>query len=132
MKDAALIGAVALGGAVGAVLRYLVYAGTRRVHTIVGGVELPIATLAVNVVGSLAFGVLIATLPERPVLRGLLLVGLLGAFTTFSTFAFDTFAMFRDGRPGLAILNIVANNLICVLFAWAGFRAALALAPAAT
>lgn len=129
MKHIGLIAAVAAGGAVGSALRYLVYAAARRFPAVVGGVELPLGTLFANVLGSLAFGVLIAALPDRPLARGMLLVGLLGAFTTFSTFAFDTFALFRDGRPGLALLNLAANNALCILCAWGGYRAALVFVP---
>lgn len=110
--------AVAGGGALGAVMRYgagLALGGR-------GG--LPWATLLVNVSGSLAFGFLAVWLSERlPLaneLRAFLLVGVLGAFTTFSTFSWETVALLQQGEPMRALANAAANLFLCLLAVAAG------------
>ena len=87
---------VALGGAIGAVARFLVVSGATRFL----GAHFPIGTLLVNVIGSLAMGVLAAfllgpkgTAPIAP----FLLTGLLGGFTTFSAFAYENQVFFKEG-----------------------------------
>lgn len=96
--------AVALGGAVGAVGRYLVV--TRLGELL--GYGFPYGTLAVNVIGSFLMGCLVEAsalaLPLSTEARGLILVGGLGAFTTFSTFALDVATFYERGElTGLAI-----------------------------
>lgn len=110
--------AIAGGGAIGAVLRYgvaLSFGGR-------GG--FPWATLAVNVSGSLLFGFLAVWLSERlPLaveLRAFLLVGVLGAFTTFSTFSWETLALLHAGEFVRAGVNALASVMLCVLAAAAG------------
>lgn len=104
---------LALAGAAGTLARAGVYAVCQRTPID----QLPAATLIVNVVGSFLFGV-IWPLAEReagpvsPNLRWLALAGFMGAFTTFSTFAFETGRYLQDGRPGAAALNLLANNLL--------------------
>lgn len=109
---------VAAGGALGAVLRYGVSLG------LAGRSGFPWATLSVNVVGSLLFGLLIVWLNERmPAaneLRAFLLVGVLGAFTTFSTFSWETLALFEQGAMLRATMNIVGSVMLCVIAAAAG------------
>lgn len=92
-----LVLVVALGGAVGAVLRYLVGGWVQAL----AGTFFPWGTLTVNVVGSLALGFLVVWLQAAlsgPELRALVTIGFLGSFTTFSTFSYETFAMLRDGQ----------------------------------
>lgn len=106
--------AVALGGACGAVARYGVNCWLAPVS--VG--RFPFATLAANVLGCAAIGVLHVLLIERAVLPGawreLLMVGALGAFTTFSAFAIDTLGLWQNHQPLLAALNVAANVVLCL------------------
>ena len=105
---------VALGGAVGASLRYLVGLA----------VAFPMGTLAVNVIGSFAIGLLWAGFAEKeiPYLMPLLMTGVLGGFTTFSAFSLDTLRLMQDGRIGMAggyVLASVALSLIaCFVGLW--------------
>lgn len=115
---------IALGGGVGSVLRYLLSGWGQRA---VGGERFPVGTLAVNVLGCLAMGVLGARFAlhrGREEWRLLLLVGLLGGFTTFSSFAFETLALADDGARGRAFTNVLLTNALCLLAVWAGYRAA--------
>ena len=110
--------AVAGGGALGAVLRYGVSLGLAGRH------GFPWATLSVNVIGSLLFGLLVVWLNERmPAaneLRAFLLIGVLGAFTTFSTFSWETLVLFEQGAMLRATMNIVGSVVLCVIAAAAG------------
>src|SRR4051812_39528946 len=106
--------AVALGSAVGGLGRYL--CGLLIVERF--GSEFPWGTLCVNVVGSFLIGVFAAwTDPggrwaNSSVLRELLMVGLMGGYTTFSSFSLQTFAFIREGRLGFAIANVVASVVL--------------------
>ncbi|MCP4644272.1 MAG: fluoride efflux transporter CrcB [bacterium] len=115
---------VATGGAVGAVLRYLVSGWTQK---LTGG-SLPWGTFAVNILGCLALGFLGAVftrfVPVREEYRLLLLVGGLGAFTTFSTFGFETFALLNDGQRGLALANVLLSNAAGLAAVWIAYRLA--------
>lgn len=102
---------VAVFGALGSLARYAVYLVAQRLPW----ENLPLATLTVNVVGSFLFG-MAWSLAEQgrlsPQTRLLLLTGFMGAFTTFSTFSFETGQMLRDSQWSAAAINIVANNLL--------------------
>jgi CrcB protein len=114
---------VALGGALGAVSRYGVYAVAVR-----WGDRLPLGTWAVNALGCLAVGVVLSV-PLADRTRLVAVVGFLGAFTTFSTYSADTVLLWTSGRPTLAALNAlgsVAVGLACTL---AGIALGRALAP---
>ena len=104
---------VAVGGAAGALSRYWVSGFTYRLL----GSGFPYATLAVNVLGSLLMGV-VFELVQRGVLgeeaRLLIAIGLLGAFTTFSTFSLDTLVLVQDGAWGSAVLNVFASVVLCL------------------
>ena len=111
---------IALGGAVGAVLRYLVSNG---VHAMFGQ-GFPFGTLAVNSSGSLLMGFLYVFLIERmdvsPEWRAGLIIGLLGAFTTFSTFSIETLNLVEAGEQVRAGMNILLSVALCILGCWAG------------
>ncbi len=112
--------AIAGGGAVGALLRFWV---STWVYARLGR-EFPWGTLAVNVAGSLLMGLLYILLIERlslpPVWRAALLVGLLGAFTTFSTFSIETLNLIEDGALLKALMNILLSVTLCLFGAWLG------------
>ena len=112
--------AIAGGGAFGAVLRYGMSNGIYRLF----GRDFPYGTMAVNILGSLLMGVLFVLFVERMMVsaewRLGLLVGLLGAFTTFSTFSLETLALFEAGAPLKALLNIMASVVLCLVATWLG------------
>ncbi|HEX6929842.1 MAG TPA: fluoride efflux transporter CrcB [Gammaproteobacteria bacterium] len=109
--------AVASGGAIGATLRY-------GAMLALGRGSFPWATLLVNVSGSLLFGFLAIWLSERwpqaAELRAFWLVGVLGAFTTFSTFSWETVALLQEGEMARAGVNILASISLCVVAAALG------------
>ncbi len=117
---------IAAGGAVGAVLRYAVSGLAHRFFA----ADFPWGTLAVNVLGSLVIGLLWAAserAPLPPALTPFLFVGVLGAFTTFSTYSLESFNLLRDGEIRLGLLNIFGSNLLCLAAVFLGFVAARAL-----
>jgi fluoride exporter len=107
---------VALGGAVGSVVRYGVGVAAARWF----GLAFPWGTLTVNIVGGLAMGVLAArTGPGSENLRLLFGVGLLGGFTTFSAFSLETVRL-MEHQPGLAALYVAASLILSVGACWLG------------
>lgn len=117
---------VALGGAIGSVARYKL-SGWVLHHTV--DWRLPAGTLAVNVLGCLAAG-LLAGLAQRqdwigPDTRIFLFSGLLGGFTTFSAFGLETMHLVKRGEPGIAALNVAVSVAAGLLALWLG----MALAP---
>lgn len=115
--------AVASGGAVGALLRYWTAAWVYGRL----GAGFPWATLVVNVSGSLLMGFAFVMLNERlalgPEWRALLMVGVLGAFTTFSTFSMDTLNLLLDAEYAKAVLNVLLSVVLCVAAAALGLLA---------
>jgi fluoride exporter len=111
---------VALGGAIGSVARYLLAGAVHRVAS----PYFPYGTFVVNVVGCFVFGVIFAISEERsslgPGLRAFLLIGVLGGFTTFSSFTFETFQLARDGETMLAAANAVGQVAVGLASFWAG------------
>lgn len=106
---------VAAGGALGAALRFLV-AEWARGQSALGG--FPWATLGINVSGSLVLGLLAggALLGDSasPQLRAMLMIGVLGGFTTFSTFSLETVALVQAGAAGRAVGYVAASFLLSV------------------
>ena len=111
---------IALGGALGSLMRYWVSGG---VHSVFGR-DFPYGTLTVNVLGSLFIGLLAVLFQERWGLdsqwRALLMVGFLGAFTTFSTFSLETLELLERSEFIKAGLNILLNVAVCITAAWIG------------
>ena len=109
---------VAAGGACGALLRYAVQSAAAG--------SLPWGTFLVNVAGCLGIGALLAAFSGSPwfeaVGRSFLVVGVLGAFTTFSAFSADTLALYDQGRFGWALAYVLGTVAVCLLAAFVGFR----------
>ncbi len=124
-----VLACVALGGAVGAVARFgLALAVAARFD----GARWP-ATLAANLLGCLAIGVAWRVLEHHaasPAVRGLLVTGVLGAFTTFSTFGLDVLGLLEGRRPGAAAAYVAASVVGGLALVAAGHRAASWLVPA--
>lgn len=112
--------AIAAGGAGGALMRYWCSQG---VHALLGR-GFPYGTLTVNVFGSLLMGLLFVLLIERQFIsaewRALLLIGVLGSFTTFSTFSIETLNLLEQGEALKAGLNILFSVSLCLIACWAG------------
>ena len=95
------------------------------------GETFPVGTLLVNVMGCFLAGFLFYLMQERFLVnqtaRTVILVGLLGGFTTFSSFGLQTFTLIRDSQFGYAALNVVVSNLAGLLMVWVGYTLARAL-----
>ena len=107
-----MILAVALGGAIGATARFLIATG---VHKVVGA-GFPYGTLTVNVLGSFIIGFLYLYFEQviAPYQKALLVTGMLGALTTFSTFSLETMLMLHEGLAAKALANILVNVTLCL------------------
>ena len=111
---------VGIGGFFGAGLRFAL--GT-WIHRALPHALFPYGTLAVNVIGCLLIGFFAAyRQPLEPGVRLFLMVGLLGGFTTFSTFALETLALTHNGQNMLAFSNVATKLLLGLGAAWAGFE----------
>ncbi len=119
------LGFIFLGSGLGGVARYTLAGFAQRLNPQAG---FPIGTLFVNVTGCLAIGFLSAALASRSLMREefrlALLVGVLGGYTTFSTFGLETFALLNGGQFARAALNILLSVFGCLLAVWAGYRGA--------
>jgi CrcB protein len=112
--------AIAAGGAVGSVLRFWM---STWVHSFAGR-SFPYGTLTVNVAGCLAMGFLfvlfVDRLSDNNVLRAGILIGVLGGFTTFSSFSIETFNLIEQGAWVKAAANMTGSLLLCVGATWVG------------
>ena len=119
----ATLAAVATGGAVGATARYMV---SGWVYARFGD-GFPTGTLAVNLIGCFFIGLVMEMTETRfllpPAVKLFVTVGLLGGFTTFSTYSFETLALLRDGAPGLALLNGAGSLALGLVGVWVGMVA---------
>jgi fluoride exporter len=118
---------IAAGGALGSVCRYLLATAVQRYSS----PFFPYGTFIVNVLGCLAFGVIMGAARQRFVLgpseRAFLLIGILGGFTTFSTFTYETFALLQDGELVRAFANGAGQLVVGLVALWAGYAAVSAL-----
>ncbi len=109
---------IALGGAVGALGRYAFSNAINHLWTL----SFPLATLLVNALGSFAMGVMYVVIVEHqhltPEWRSIVMVGMLGAFTTFSTFSLETVVLLQRGEVLTAVSYTVISVLLCVAATW--------------
>lgn len=116
-EDLSTVAYLALGGAVGTVLRY----GVSRLFD---SSQFPWGTFVVNFLGSFMLALLFFQLLNGPgistAVRLFLFVGVFGAFTTMSTFTVDTVSLFVNGELGLATINVLLNAFLCLGGAFAG------------
>ena len=112
---------IAFGGALGSVARYLLSTAVLRVS----GTLFPLGTFIVNVVGCVVFGLIAGAAEQRmpltPEIRRFLLVGILGGFTTFSSYAFESFALLRDGQMAWAAINVGGQVVAGLVGMWGGY-----------
>ncbi|MBV6394970.1 MAG: putative fluoride ion transporter CrcB [Anaerolineales bacterium] len=121
MPSLITISLVALGGAVGSVSRYLL--GT-WIQSASKSIDFPFGTLTVNLIGCFVIGFLSQLAESRgaftPETRALVFIGVLGGFTTFSSFGNDTLNLLRDGETVNALVNVGANVILGLALAWLG------------
>ncbi|MED5412614.1 MAG: fluoride efflux transporter CrcB [Pseudomonadota bacterium] len=114
--------AIAIGGAFGAISRYWVSESMEKVN----GTGFPLGTFSVNLLGSFLIGVLFVIFAEKLELahewRPLLVVGFLGAMTTFSAFSLDTLLLFQQGHYNTALFYIFSSVIACLFAAYAGIQ----------
>lgn len=114
---------IGLGGGLGTILRYVV---SSMDHRLFQGI-LPVGTLMVNITGSLAIGFLWGFCERVDIAAGVRLfifIGLLGGYTTFSSFALENLNLLRDGEMRIAAVNIIATNFLGLIAVFLGFYAA--------
>jgi fluoride exporter len=111
---------IALGAGVGASARYFISGYIARTFS----TAFPYGTLAINVTGSLVLGFFLILAGERMLLdprwRFLIAIGFCGSYTTFSSYAFETFAYMEQGQWLLVAVNVVASNALCLAAVVAG------------
>ena len=114
---------IAVGGSIGAVLRYLVSKGISQSSFTL----FPYGTLTVNLIGCFIIGFCYDIFEQvivNPDLKALITIGFLGSFTTFSTFSLETLNLMRSGEIKLALLNIIISNICGILLAVGGVYSA--------
>lgn len=119
--------AIAAGGAVGAVLRWLLAGSVQRL----AGGAFPWGTFAVNALGSFLIGFLFVYMVERSAASELwrlaVTVGMLGALTTFSTFSLESLRLLQSGAVAMAVANVFGQVLVCMSLTWLGIQLARSL-----
>ncbi len=112
---------VALGGALGSVFRYLLGTWTQ---TMSKSIDFPYGTLTVNLIGCFVIGFLAQLAEARGAFasdsRAFVFIGILGGFTTFSSFGNDTINLLRDGEAFNALANVGANVIFGLILVWLG------------
>ena len=107
--------AVAIGGALGSLARYALSAYIFDVSSH----KFPYATLAINVLGSFAMGILFVLIVEKAAMpsemRSLLMIGFLGAFTTFSAFSLDALGLWQNGHVFMSLVYMLATVILCLI-----------------
>lgn len=107
--------AVAVGGALGSIARYALSTWIFDISSH----KFPYATLAVNVLGSFFMGILFVIIVEKAALptemRSLLMIGFIGAFTTFSTFSLDALGLWQNGHIFMSVLYMLATVILCLI-----------------
>lgn len=115
---------IAVAGLLGTLLRYWLSGFVARQY----GETFPWGTMAVNLIGCLLTGAVFSVTETRfvvnPTVRMVILIGLLGGLTTFSSYGLQTFMLLRDGSFGLAILNVVTSNTLGLVMVWFGYLVA--------
>ena len=118
---------VGLGGFVGTLFRYWLSGFFASRY----GETFPLGTLVVNALGCFVIGFLFYLFYDRslasPTARTVVLIGLLGGFTTFSSYGLQTFTLLRDGELFLALVNILASNVLGLGLVWVGYVLAKAI-----
>lgn len=113
---------IAIGGAVGAVLRYLMVMGVANLFPF----DFPLPTLLVNIIGSFAIGAIFAafngTANFLETIKPLVIIGLLGGFTTFSSYSMETIILFQKSEIVKAFSYIILSNIVGISAAWIGFK----------
>ena len=124
MQKTILIG---LAGLAGTLLRYWLSGFVARQY----GETFPWGTMAVNLIGCFVTGAVFYLTEERflisPAVRTVVLIGLLGGFTTFSSYGLQTFTLLREGEFGLATLNVAVSNVAGLMMVWLGYVSSKAL-----
>ncbi|HUR91610.1 MAG TPA: fluoride efflux transporter CrcB [Gemmatimonadaceae bacterium] len=123
-----MLAIIALGGTVGSVTRYLLGGMVQRL----AGMAFPIGTLVVNVTGSFVAGFLLRHFMNdetQPLLRGALVIGFCGGFTTFSAFTAETMGLVEGGAYGKAATYIAASVGLSLAAVFAGFAAGALVSP---
>ena len=114
---------VLAGGALGTGLRYSL---STLIYSVIKEPTFPYANLAINVSGSFMIGLLAELFESRllipPMMRIAVLTGVLGGYTTFSSFSFETYALLRDGETLRAVVNMAASVLLGLAAVWAGVK----------
>jgi CrcB protein len=107
--------AVAVGGALGSIARYALSTWIFDISSH----KFPYATLAVNVLGSFFMGILFVIIVEKAALptemRSLLMIGFIGAFTTFSTFSLDALGLWQNGHIFMSVVYMLATVILCLI-----------------
>ena len=128
MNALARIFSIGFAGFIGTLLRYWLSGFIARRY----GETFPYGTLIVNLIGCFVIGFLFYLFYDRalagPTPRIAIFIGLIGGFTTFSSYGLQTFTLLRDGEVFLAFVNVAASNLLGVVLVWVGYSLAKVIA----